>query len=107
VFNLDPTDRSRLDPVPWASVTARRVRSIGSSREGPSEGWFWHTEPQYGGPTLYARDLDEGLSGDHLGWARSTNYVRFEVLTAVTMKNCVFWDVTPRGNCTNRRFGGT
>jgi hypothetical protein len=24
----------------------------------------------------------------------------------VTMKNSVFWDVTPRGSCKNRRFGG-
>jgi hypothetical protein len=23
------------------------------------------------------------------------------------MKNSVFWDVTPRGFCKNRRFGGT
>jgi hypothetical protein len=33
--------------------------------------------------------------------------VRFEVFTAVTMKNCVFWDVTPCGSCMNRRLGGT
>jgi hypothetical protein len=33
--------------------------------------------------------------------------VRFEVSTAVTMKNAVFWDVTPCGSCKNRRFGGT
>jgi hypothetical protein len=33
--------------------------------------------------------------------------VRFEVFTAVTMKNGVFWDVTPCGSCNNRRFGGT
>jgi hypothetical protein len=33
--------------------------------------------------------------------------VRFEVFTAVSMKNCVFWDVTPCGSCKNRRFGGT
>jgi hypothetical protein len=33
--------------------------------------------------------------------------VRFEVFTAVTMKNAVFWDVTPCGSCKNRRFGGT
>jgi hypothetical protein len=26
---------------------------------------------------------------------------------AVTMKNVVFWDVTPYGSCKNRRFGGT
>jgi hypothetical protein len=32
--------------------------------------------------------------------------VRFEVSTAVTMKN-VLWDVTPCGSCKNRRFGGT
>jgi hypothetical protein len=34
-------------------------------------------------------------------------HVRFEVLTAMTMKNDVFWDVTPRGSCKNRRFGET
>jgi hypothetical protein len=28
--------------------------------------------------------------------------VRFEVFTAVTMKNDVFWDVTPCGSCKNR-----
>jgi hypothetical protein len=28
-------------------------------------------------------------------------YVRFEVFTAVTMKNGVFWDVTPCGSCKN------
>jgi hypothetical protein len=33
--------------------------------------------------------------------------VRFEVFTAVAMKNGVFWDVTPCGFCMNRRFGGT
>jgi hypothetical protein len=37
---------------------------------------------------------------------RST-YVRFEVLTAVTRKNAVFWDVAPCISCVNRRFGGT
>jgi hypothetical protein len=34
-------------------------------------------------------------------------YVRFEFFTAVTLKNGVFWDVTPCGCCKNRRFGGT
>jgi hypothetical protein len=33
--------------------------------------------------------------------------VRFEVFTAVTMKNGVFWAVRPCGSCKNRRFGGT
>jgi hypothetical protein len=33
--------------------------------------------------------------------------VRFEVFTAVTVKNAVFWDVAPCRYCVNRRFGGT
>jgi hypothetical protein len=33
--------------------------------------------------------------------------VRFEVFTTVTMKNDVFWDVTPCGSCKDRSFGGT
>jgi hypothetical protein len=39
--------------------------------------------------------------------ANVTAVVRFEVFTAVTMKNVVFWDVMPCGFCKNRRFGGT
>jgi hypothetical protein len=31
----------------------------------------------------------------------------FEVFTAVTMKNVLFWDVIPCGSCKNRLFGGT
>jgi hypothetical protein len=34
-------------------------------------------------------------------------HVRFEVFTAVIMKNGIFWDVKPCGSCKNRRFGGT
>jgi hypothetical protein len=30
--------------------------------------------------------------------------VRFEVFTVVTMKNAIFWDVTPCGSCKNRCF---
>jgi hypothetical protein len=37
----------------------------------------------------------------------SSCYVGFEVFTAVTMKNAVFWDVTPCDPCKNRRFGET
>jgi hypothetical protein len=33
--------------------------------------------------------------------------VSFEVFTVVTMKNAVFWDVTPCGSCKNRHFRGT
>jgi hypothetical protein len=35
------------------------------------------------------------------------NGIRFEVFTAVTMKNAVFWDVAPCRYFVNRRFGGT
>jgi hypothetical protein len=34
-------------------------------------------------------------------------YVRFEVFTALTMKNVIFWNVMPCRSCVNRRFGGT
>jgi hypothetical protein len=34
-------------------------------------------------------------------------FVTSEVFPAVTMNNSVFWDVTPRGSCMNRRFGVT
>jgi hypothetical protein len=36
-----------------------------------------------------------------------TNCTRFEVFTAVTVKNAVFWDVTLYGSCKNWHFGGT
>jgi hypothetical protein len=36
-----------------------------------------------------------------------TIYLRFEVFTALNMKNGVFWDVTLCGSCKNQRFGGT
>jgi hypothetical protein len=36
-----------------------------------------------------------------------TRSVRCEVLTAVTVKTTVFWDVAPCRSCVNRRVGGT
>jgi hypothetical protein len=39
-------------------------------------------------------------------YIQNDTHERFEVFTAVTMKNCVFWDVTPCDSCKNRRFGG-
>jgi hypothetical protein len=35
------------------------------------------------------------------------NDLRFEVFTAVTIKNVVFWNVTPCSFCVNRSFGGS
>jgi hypothetical protein len=42
-----------------------------------------------------------------IDWQSLLICLRFEIFTAVTMKNSVFWDVTPCGSCKNRRFGGT
>jgi hypothetical protein len=44
---------------------------------------------------------------EYASYAKLQEHVRFEVSTAVTKKNCVFWDVTPYGSCKNRRFGRT
>jgi hypothetical protein len=40
-------------------------------------------------------------------YAHFLSYIRFEVFTAVTMKNAVFWDVAQCRYCVNRSFGGT
>jgi hypothetical protein len=44
--------------------------------------------------------------GSHIVWTIDS-YIRFEIFTAVTMKNIVFWDITPCGSCTYLRFRGT
>jgi hypothetical protein len=44
-----------------------------------------------------------GLDWSGSGWGQVKNCVRIMVFTAVTMKNGVFWDVTPCGSCKNRR----
>jgi hypothetical protein len=38
-----------------------------------------------------------------LTFKQFTKMLRFEVFTAVTMKNDIFWDVTPCGSCKNAR----
>jgi hypothetical protein len=38
---------------------------------------------------------------DHSGYENYQTNVRFEVFTAVTKKNVVFWDVTPCGSSKN------
>jgi hypothetical protein len=38
-------------------------------------------------------------------WSETGEVVTFEVFTAVTMENGVFWDATPCGCCKSRRFG--
>jgi hypothetical protein len=47
-------------------------------------------------------------TADHILFIKKqSKVIRFEVFTAVTMKNSVFLDVTSCGSCKNRRFGGT
>jgi hypothetical protein len=52
-------------------------------------------------------ELNRYTSEGRVPEQNTANLVRFEIFTAVTMKNCVFWDVTPCASCNNRRFGGT
>jgi hypothetical protein len=61
---------------------------------------------------LVRTDVSEEISASFIRVTRicelgTTLNVRFEVFMAVTMKNGVFWDVTPCGSCKNQRFGGT
>jgi hypothetical protein len=39
--------------------------------------------------------------------ANSKDFLRFEVFTAVTIKNVVFWDMVPYRYSINLRLGGT
>jgi hypothetical protein len=55
-------------------------------------------------PYPYAVDHDRPLFSRHY----SAIEFRFHQLCLTeVMKNGDFWDVTPRGSCNNRRFGGT
>jgi hypothetical protein len=56
---------------------------------------------------LFGRYVKACVKLDVLTVLTEYHIVRFEVFTAVTMKNGVVWDVTPCGSCKNRRFGGT
>jgi hypothetical protein len=62
--------------------------------------------------SLVRTDVSEELSASFISVTRidelgTIMVVRFEVFTVVTMKNGVFWVVTPCGSCKNRRIGGT
>jgi hypothetical protein len=47
------------------------------------------------------RSIDVGAAKTYTADECKTAVVRFEVFTAVTMKNAIFWDVTPCGSCKN------
>jgi hypothetical protein len=73
--------------VPWCSTTQVRLVVCQMANDGRDS---------------CLRTPDSDLSRENTVFC-----VRFQVFTAVTMKNGVFWDVTPCGSCKNRRFGGT
>jgi hypothetical protein len=39
------------------------------------------------------------ISYEHSSICKAIDYIRFEIFTAVAMKNCVFWDVTAYCSC--------
>jgi hypothetical protein len=88
---------SRFGHVSNATINAV-TRMIPASKGLPSSAYCWHHRH------LRADCLDNVGSSV---WNNPKGCVRFQVFTAVTMKNGVFWDVTPCGSCKNRRFGGT
>jgi hypothetical protein len=51
--------------------------------------------------TLFGTDILSIL------FSNTLSLLRFQFITAVTMKNVVFWDVPPCGSCKNRLLGGT
>jgi hypothetical protein len=53
---------------------------------------------EYGAATFYA-NMKWHDTKDKVILCAQRNYVRFDIFTAVTMKNAVFWDVTPCGSC--------
>jgi hypothetical protein len=58
----------------------------------------------FGRPTFRYHSLPKGTA--LLILTKFLFCVGFEVFTAVTTKNAVFWDVAPCSSCVNRRFGG-
>jgi hypothetical protein len=56
---------------------------------------------------LSLNNLSLSIHNMSLSMYKDNRYnVKFEVFTAVSMKNAVFWDVAPCRSCVNRCFGG-
>jgi hypothetical protein len=72
----------------------------GRARRGARSPKEWSEQP-------IAKDRRKRGLRSRVRWRLIAEDVRFEVFTAVTMKNVVFWDVTSCGCCKNRRFIGT
>jgi hypothetical protein len=57
--------------------------------------------------SAYVSSYEENTVLQQIAEKQTALALRVEVFTAVTMKNAVFWDITPCGSCKNSRFGGT
>jgi hypothetical protein len=62
-------------------------------------GVFWNIKTQF---VPHRRHIMSPLQSP-----ASSCFVRFDILTALTVKNVVFWDVMTCGSYKNRRFGVT
>jgi hypothetical protein len=78
----------------------KREKSLSSLGTWTSLFWLHTEQPNLCTAYLFIKD-------EYLINKQRKYYVRFEVFTAVTMKNAVFWDVTPCRSCVSRRFRGT
>jgi hypothetical protein len=63
-------------------------------------------EPVWGNVDWTGADQDRDKWRALVNSVMNLQVVRFEVSTAVTIKNVVFWDASSCGSCKNRRFGG-
>jgi hypothetical protein len=90
-----------IDPVTVGTFLFLGLRSSGGKAIVQTK----LAEPRGQSPASYLSTHLHALKLSFL--RRGAIYVRFQGVTAVTMKNGVFWDVTPCGSCKNRRFGGT
>jgi hypothetical protein len=127
--NEDPKFSQNLRPIILCPI---RVNEMTSWRKKNAKEWNILNACQFGYPADNSSKIHEAGGSRHPKFHQSfvdgccvdiihiSNVVkklnvasallkllRFEVFTAVTMKNGVFWDVTPCGSCKNRRFGGT
>jgi hypothetical protein len=95
---------------------ASELRLNGTAEEKKAPGWFRRAAGRWEAKIMGGEKRGGNGTGrtamsivrKHYSRSVKPRYiVRFEVSTAVTRKNVVFWDVTPCGSCKNRRFGGT
>jgi hypothetical protein len=90
--------KRELDPPVWAS----RIRYLPYSYHRRTVcmrvevyGCYWNGKSQHSHACF------------HLASENIRARVRISAETTTIMKNGVFWHVTSRGSCKNRRFGGT